>query len=270
MGDSHSIKRNRHAAGSQAPVEAVVVVFDSDPERLLRRKLREQQRNQKRSQHVPQIEFVNSSTGNPTVHKASSKLIRAHVMRDYLWRKKQSGRPKHHPTEVSPWRNALFGTDAAAVPPPIGLGNAIMYPITMNARTHSLLQYFFEIVVEDWEKEDLLRLSLADGALFHMVLLSSAMQLNHFNSNPNALENDFHKMSAIKLVKERLHDVANDNHLVPDSIILTVAFLAISDALIKDYDMCAIHVNGLYKMIDMRGGLENLSLQLQYRIRMLV
>ncbi len=81
---------------------------------------------------------------------------------------------------------------------------------------------------EKSDKEDLVQLSLTEGALFHMMLLTSAMHLNYIRADKNMLEYDYHKLSAIELVNTRLQAL-NDGTQIPDATMLAVAYLAISD-----------------------------------------
>lgn len=67
-----------------------------------------------------------------------------------------------------------------------------------------------------------------EASLFHMLLLSSVIHLNHITANSNSFEADYHRLSAIELVNRRLKSLSNGSE-ISDATILTVAYLAVSE-----------------------------------------
>lgn len=68
-----------------------------------------------------------------------------------------------------------------------------------------------------------------------------------------------HHSEALRLLRERLSGICKKEDKVSESTILVVLFLAIHAHLVNDYETAKNHMDGLRKMIDMRGGLFSFS-----------
>lgn len=69
-------------------------------------------------------------------------------------------------------------------------------------------------------------LALGDAALFHMILLCSAIHIKFLSQSTDFEEDFFHKMKAIEVVNQRIQEQTEVNS---DNVIRTVAFLAIAE-----------------------------------------
>lgn len=140
--------RHARAPDTCSHGQPVMILFDSNPNRLFRRKLREEERLAKRLRPTPEIQFVHASAEDPK-RIEDSKLIRAHVMRDYMRKKKKAQEKRFNVaggdmlTNTSPVSSA---TDASFRHgnPKLSLKRMDiidMYPIPMTARNLRALQH---------------------------------------------------------------------------------------------------------------------------------
>lgn len=63
-----------------------------------------------------------------------------------------------------------------------------------------------------------------------------------------------HHSAALRLLRERL-SVHNSGDIVSDATILVVLYLTLHAHFTNDYDTAKHHMEGLRKIVDMRGGL---------------
>ncbi|KAH8803048.1 fungal-specific transcription factor domain-containing protein [Xylogone sp. PMI_703] len=111
--------------------------------------------------------------------------------------------------------------------------------------------------------KDTFPLAMQDAALFHAILLRSALHANSATGTFKPSELVLHKIKTIQLVNEKLQ---NPSERLSDSMIMTVAFLAIIECTSADYTAWDLHMNGLSLIIEMRGGMTTLDKWLQLMV----
>ncbi|KAH8800693.1 hypothetical protein F5884DRAFT_862619 [Xylogone sp. PMI_703] len=253
----------------------VIVVFDSKPARSLCNNLVDDADQLQRMQNGPQpLEFI-SVSGAAKENTEARTLIRTHVMQDYKRRKlMQSARfCKTH--EAQQHKNTAHVSSQEDCHPfwtpfpsqPSGsLDPFVSYPVQMQPYMHRLIHHYLTVItpaITEPGWKDFFPLATQDAAFFHAILLRSALHANFLTGNGKALEPVFHKIKAIQLVNEKLQ---NPTERLSDLMILTVAFLAITECNFADYTAWNLHMNGLSRIIEMRGGLKTLDKSLQYMI----
>jgi hypothetical protein len=206
--------------------------------------------------------------GSTKENRAARTLIRTHVMQDHFRRKREKATQKRqsrhygaeHPKEsiqVSVlWADDLFG--ACSLPPqPAGtLDPFAQYPIEMTPRTHQLVNHckYVDCLTSpndstDWADVTIIAglaqpnafnymssfaAGMRDQALFHVLLLTSALHLFYLTGNMNWDETEkgpsteiiSHKLTAIRKVNEKLRHTPTE---ISDQVIHAVTFMAITE-----------------------------------------
>ena len=94
-------------------------------------------------------------------------------------------------------------------------------------------------------------LPIFDNIYFHAVLFSIETYFN-----PQGTLSHFHFAKTLRLLQERLD--SPDDKAVSDATIMVVVMLGLSAELIGDSDAAEKHIDGLKRIVEMRGGLEGL------------
>jgi hypothetical protein len=204
--------------------------------------------------------------GSTKEDRAARTLIRTHVMQDHFRRKREKATQKRqshhyeHPKETIQvsvlWADDLFGTCSL---PPQPTGNQdpfAQYPIEMTPRTHQLVNhckcaYYITSPNGSTDLADVTIIAglaqprafnymssfaagMRDQALFHVLLLTSALHLCYLTGNVNGDETGkgasteiiSHKLTAIRKLNEKLRDPPR---AISDQVIHAVTFMAMAE-----------------------------------------
>jgi Fungal specific transcription factor domain len=121
-----------------------------------------------------------------------------------------------------------------------------------------------------------------DPALFHVILLSAAVHLNFVNNVFTSADVVYHRLKAIRSVNERLKTSPN---AISNEMLHVVMFMAITEAsffqassarylltsfiiqgVVGDQAAAMAHLDGLNRMIEIRGGFSALDDKLQQKV----
>ncbi|KAE9373810.1 hypothetical protein N431DRAFT_338467 [Stipitochalara longipes BDJ] len=222
--------------------------------------------------------------GSTKEDRTARALIRTHVMQDHFRRKRekatQERRTCRHTAEypkesieVSAFKaDGLSGTCSLPPQPTGNLDPFAQYPIVMTPRTHQLVHHYVNIISGLAQRGAFnymssLAVGMRDQALFHVLLLTSALHLRYLTGNLNidktekdsSTEVISHKLTAIRKVNEKLRDPPT---AISDEMIHAVTFMAMAesvDFLGGNEAAANAHLDGLSRMIKVRGGLETLD-----------
>jgi len=208
--------------------------------------------------------------GSTKEDRTARALIRTHVMQDHFRRKRekekatQERRASHRSTENTKgsieasvtMADNLSGTCSLPPQPTGNLDPFSQYPIEMTPRTHQLINHckYPDSLISPDGSLDLadvtiisglakpgsfnymssLAASMKDEALFHVLLLTSALHLRYLTGNGNwdeigkdpSTEVISHKLTAIRKVNEKLRDPPA---AISDEIIHAVTFMAMTE-----------------------------------------
>ncbi|KAM3066818.1 hypothetical protein ACMFMG_011889 [Clarireedia jacksonii] len=96
----------------------------------------------------------------------------------------------------------------------------------------------------------------ADAAMLHSILYLIALHYDIKRGMAESHESLHHGGEALSIINKRLRDSETD---IRDSTISSVALLVNKENLAGKYDVAVVHMQGLQKMVSLRGGVENLK-----------
>lgn len=197
--------------------------------------------------------------GSSKEDRAARTLIRSHVMQDHHRRKREKAtqkRQSRHGKAVQAsvlWADDLFGTCSLSPQPTRNLDPFAQYPIEMTARTHQLVNHckWADYIIcpngstdsadvtiiaglakpREFNYMSSFAVGMGDQALFHVLLLTSALHLCYLTGNVNwnetgkvpSTEIISRKLTAIRQVNEKLRDSPT---AISDQLIHAVTFMA--------------------------------------------
>ncbi|KAH8814824.1 hypothetical protein F5884DRAFT_151973 [Xylogone sp. PMI_703] len=133
------------------------------------------------------------------------------------------------------------------------------YPIKMNSRLYGLMDHVYDNSVDKFRacRELWLPVLLADPASFHQVLSLASMNMDILRGEKQIRpESAAHHGVAIKSVNNRIiHPVLG----VTDGVMGAVASFACYSLMLQNITQWGIHIAGIQKMIDLRGGIESIK-----------
>ncbi|KAH9907280.1 hypothetical protein F4778DRAFT_721253 [Xylariomycetidae sp. FL2044] len=215
------------------------------------------------------LQFIGEdpSTG---ISVSARRIIRSHVMRG-----KNAGRPrpsKKKPTTTPPIRRVLTwsGPPGQRQPRPQHVFwndlSLTTFPHQLDAGTTKLIHHWFSDLGDImWppqfcSKFDMIKSIwggsvLADAANFHGTLAISASYVDLFERKPRSSHNTLHHISrAYSLVNLKLSSPES----VSDAAIAAVILIALYDQIHRQPSAGSIHLRGLYRMTQLRGGIQRL------------
>ncbi|KAF4631206.1 hypothetical protein G7Y89_g6916 [Cudoniella acicularis] len=158
-----------------------------------------------------------------------------------------------------------ISTDDLSLPPPLlqrSVSPGAFDPfastsLIIQPRTQYLIHYYFNIRLRSsWLmmpiRKSLFCLAIHDKALFHTFLSHYAASYNARFEARDPAESVYHRTMAMKIVNERLEDPAQ---ALSDGTIAAVANLAIYESANGELEDTMAHLDGLEKMVNLRGGL---------------
>ncbi|KUJ22896.1 uncharacterized protein LY89DRAFT_729003 [Mollisia scopiformis] len=129
--------------------------------------------------------------------------------------------------------------------------------VLITPRTQLLLHHYFsDSLLSSWlmmpMRRTLLSLAVHDTAMFHSFLCHYATKFNvQFRTN-NSTESMYHATTTASLINEKLSD---SSQALTDETIGTVANMAAYESSNGSMSSMVIHMDGLEKMVNLRGGL---------------
>ncbi|KAE9381931.1 hypothetical protein N431DRAFT_321297 [Stipitochalara longipes BDJ] len=224
----------------------------------------------------PPLMFV-PVAGSKKEDRLDRSKIRAHVMHDHFRRKQEKKTIRKRPHNNSPSQESIRASAVTSndqieicplgLQPTASLDPFAQYPIDMKPRIYLLAHHYITIIVPSAQPSDFgwaesFTDGLSDPALFHVILLCAAVHLNFVaKNNFTSAEIAYHKVKAIQSVNERLR---HSPTAASDHIIHAVMLMALNEA--RDFSAAKAHLNGLDRMIEIRGGFATLDHALQQKI----
>lgn len=245
---------------------------------------------------MPQFEFVTIS--DPREAKKHSTKVRRHVMKDIgkARRKVKTGaketttkrksaadqteqanrdivpmRAGRRPIQVSIGHERDMSSRAARAPVispwAESLLSQMVYPIEMNEAKLELVRFMVEEARYVYRPFRFLwlGLSVTNEAAWYITLANSAAwragdwgaMVKDIQGNPEALS---YYSKSLNRIGERLKDVSDDGDL--EGLIVAIAGCICHDATMGNFDRVNVHLQGLKRMIDKKGGMSQLSIPL--------
>ncbi|KAL5315974.1 hypothetical protein ACEPPN_016848 [Leptodophora sp. 'Broadleaf-Isolate-01'] len=134
-------------------------------------------------------------------------------------------------------------------------------PIASSPRLQLLIHYYNEVLVNRLipvdPKNKWFNYAITDPALFHGIMLHTAMHHRLVHGENDEAEQLQFKGNTIKMVEERLEDPVLSRS---DDTIGAVVCLVLLENQEGNVTLSNIHMNGLERMVALRGGIDNLGL----------
>ncbi|PVH78899.1 hypothetical protein DL98DRAFT_633581 [Cadophora sp. DSE1049] len=205
-----------------------------------------------------QFEFIN--VAKPGVESERTRqLIRTHVMQNVRYRHREKARTATtQPANVQPFfesQDPLYDSGVPPVPAANGIP-FLNFPVPMQPYMRKLL-YQSSIMHITNPKQPInpadsawFPMVMTDAALFHAVLCTSAIWVRILSANSDEFPQSKHMFEAVSLINGRLSDAD-----ISDATITTILFLAKAEYTQRNYTTWDIHMNGVKRMVEMRGGI---------------
>ncbi|EER38496.1 conserved hypothetical protein [Histoplasma capsulatum H143] len=208
------------------------------------------------------LQFIDQSPSGIT--SSDRRLIRSHVMRGKNTGKQRQSSKKHG--NVAELRRMINASKPAyTIQRPIYWGDLCItsFPKELDSESTALMhRWFFDISdalfpPQFCTKFDIIRSIwvnhiLADEAYFHSTLAISASYVDFFQRKPTVSSKTLHHISeAYSLVNIKLSGPDS----VSDDAIAAVVSLAIYQQIHHEPATGLVHLHGLYRMIQLRGGI---------------
>lgn len=220
------------------------------------------------------FEFVN--VARPSDVKRHSTQIRRHVMKD-IGKARRKPRPKKHREiilgEPDAEESAKNDDDdeerenASRVlsrPSPLRDGSlsTMEFPIDMDEERMGLVRFMVDEARAYYRpfRFPWLSMGLSDAASWHITLANAAL----YRSNPGAKKTEFtscveamkwYTMSLASVTKRLADPVTSDS----EGLVIAITGFVCHDSSIGNFDRFRVHIEGLKRIVEKRGGLEALS-----------
>ncbi|KAI1143106.1 hypothetical protein F5Y05DRAFT_142731 [Hypoxylon sp. FL0543] len=226
---------------------------------------------------MPDFEFVN--VANPCDVKRYSTKIRRHVMKD-IGKARRKPRTKKRGEfiigENSP-ASSSNGDEASPRKAPRALTlpspkidltlQTLVYPVEMDEDRLSLVRFLVEEAQSTYRpfRFPWITMGLSDSAALHITLANAALfrglkadpqalkQKPEFSINPDAMK--WYTLS-LASITQRLADPAER---ASEGLVIAVTGFVCHDSSVGNFDRFCVHMEGLQRLIERKGGLETLS-----------
>ncbi|CAG7563920.1 unnamed protein product [Fusarium equiseti] len=216
----------------------------------------------KRKQQTPQTQLafvIQTPSSNST--KSNAKLVRSHAARLPSSRKYEK--------QVKSWilkkedKSTALQIPDGSIPGRVGTNLSVLdFPEPLKPyMENDMFRWFHGMRGTLYPQEICLQINalhsswttnlLIDKIYFHAVLFSIETYFN-----PQGTLSHFHFAKTLRLLQERLH--SPDENAISDATIMVVVMLGLSAELIGDSGAAEKHVDGLKRIVELRGGLEGL------------
>ncbi|KAH7398057.1 hypothetical protein BKA64DRAFT_753898 [Cadophora sp. MPI-SDFR-AT-0126] len=203
------------------------------------------------------FEFIN--VANPGVESEGTRqLIRTHVMQDV--RNKQRMKARTAATQTNQGQSIFGIHDPQSTQiPPLPAANGIPFldfPVPLRPYMRKLLHQYTTLITHitnpklptNPAESAWFPMVMTDAALFHAVLCASTIWVRILTGDSDEFSQSKHMFEAVSLVNGRL-----SNGDISDATIATVLFLAKAEYTQRNYATWGVHMNGVKKMVEMRG-----------------
>ncbi|KAH7363779.1 fungal-specific transcription factor domain-containing protein [Rhexocercosporidium sp. MPI-PUGE-AT-0058] len=131
--------------------------------------------------------------------------------------------------------------------------------LIITPRSELLIHHYFSVRLESaWlmmpMRKSLFSLSIHDPAMFHSFMTHYAAAFNVQFRNTSSNESLYHATMAAKIINQRLADPIS---ALTDETLATVANMAAYESSNGTAESMVVHMDGLEKMVSLRGGIEN-------------
>ncbi|KAI0116907.1 hypothetical protein F4814DRAFT_459172 [Daldinia grandis] len=224
---------------------------------------------------MPEFEFVN--VARPGDVKRHSTKIRRHVMKD-IGKTRRKPRAKTRGEVVIGENSSSAGTDgdtprrgspSTTVILPSPRGDSILqtlpYPIAMNEERRSLIRFIVDDARSHYRpfRFTWLTMGLSDTAAWHITLANAASYRKASQLPPGSAAEYSCCVEAMKWYTLSLASItkrlADPDEKDTEGLILAITGFVCHDAAIGNFDRFRIHMEGLQRIIDKKGGLDTLS-----------
>ncbi|KAH7379836.1 hypothetical protein BKA64DRAFT_749989 [Cadophora sp. MPI-SDFR-AT-0126] len=233
---------------------------------------------------------LNEVTG-PTQDTDTRHTVRAHVMRDFQRKKHKSvksSKPNKRPLRPNPesdtveiedqqaeavssgessWEAEILpeeGMELGLLPDPQQIGMLEPFntlPISGSPRLQLLMHHYNTVLVNTLipvnPKNEWFNYAITDPALFHATMMHAAMHQRVVSGGLDQREQVQLKTNAIMMVNQRLGDPVLSKSDVTIGAVVCLVLLENQEG---NLALSNIHMNGLQKMVALRGGIDNLGL----------
>ncbi|KAI1779672.1 hypothetical protein F4818DRAFT_149031 [Hypoxylon cercidicola] len=218
------------------------------------------------------FEFVN--VARPGDVKRHSTQIRRHVMKD-IGKARRKPRPKKHreiilgePDVADAEKDDEERGDASRVlsrqsPLRDGSLHTVEFPINMDEERMGLVRFMVDEARAYYRpfRFPWLSMGLSDAAAWHITLANAALfrsdpckkKKGEFTSSVEAMK--WYTMSLASVTKRLADPVASDS----EGLVIAVTGFVCHDSSIGNFDRFRVHMEGLKRIVEKRGGLEALS-----------
>ncbi|KAK0113474.1 hypothetical protein ONS96_014338 [Cadophora gregata f. sp. sojae] len=232
---------------------------------------------------------LNEVTG-PTQDTDTRHQVRSHVMRDFQRKKHKSAKSTHpirrsllpdreaHPLEADDRQIVASSGESSKdaedlpeemsaimrLPDPQVLGMLEPFntlPISGSPRLQLLMHHYNTVLVNTLipvnPKDKWFNYAITDSALFHATMMHAAMHQRVVSGGMDQREQIQLETNAIMMVNQRLEDPVLSKSDVTIGAVVCLVLLENQEG---NLALSNIHMNGLQKMVALRGGIDNLGL----------
>ncbi|EEQ34024.1 conserved hypothetical protein [Microsporum canis CBS 113480] len=140
-----------------------------------------------------------------------------------------------------------------------------IYPIESQWYIPELLRFYSESIALQSQKNDSfgrlrniwMTTALADACMFHATLFAASAYLDLLRGESSNIITLYHQTETLRLLTSQL---SASNMEVTDALIAVTMTLAQTEALSGNACVSSAHSAGLHKMVNIKGGLENLGM----------
>ncbi|KAK0707109.1 hypothetical protein B0T26DRAFT_756497 [Lasiosphaeria miniovina] len=224
--------------------------------------------------------FIIVTEPSAKLDAASRKYIRSHVMRG----KNRKRRSPHENLSLGPWiKNEKTDPDDSSLtsqtspsPVPTRIGNdfaTFPFVVDMTPYMRKLIYQWFSIIKEAMFPEKVcmppkmapwVEYLAYDSAYFHSILFSSQAFMDYSRESRFGPYLIVHCNNTMNSLRENL----NSDRATADSTLAVVLALTLMAEVLGEREAAKKHMDGLYQLVDLRGGLKSMvkSKQLQNKI----
>ncbi|KAH7354665.1 hypothetical protein BKA65DRAFT_496765 [Rhexocercosporidium sp. MPI-PUGE-AT-0058] len=238
----------------------MVLIFSSKPRRL--RTSCSSEERPARLRHK-KFEFINVVKPGD-VSEESRHIIKTHVMQDVRSRQRERSKttlPPPPSRELCPQK--FISPTPFKIPPEVSNDGPpfLGFPVPMQPYMRKLLHQYSTSIMHISDPKHPANpidsawfpMFMTDAALFHAVLCTSAIWIRLLSGGTDEVSQGKHMLEAISLINIRLRSVD-----ISDATITTILFLAKAEYTQKNPALWNVHMNGMKKIVEMRGGIHML------------
>ncbi|KAH5865662.1 hypothetical protein HBI92_115920 [Parastagonospora nodorum] len=245
-----------HEARANLKIQPVIMIFDSRPRNTRQKHAKKSRKSSTASGKT--FAFVNISRPGK-VDEESRRLVKTHVMQDVL-RQKSGDCSKLEvmsPTSSDLLQHSPRSMESSPQAPPSYL---LIFPFQTEPYMLKLVHDYAGAMLPTESKvidSAWFPLIMTDAALFHALLCTSAL----FGLHDIAVQRK-HMLESIRLINGRL----SGDGATSDATITAILFMAKAEYFQGNHGVWSVHMDGVKRIVELRGGMETLSQLIQQKI----